>query len=76
MKRLLVILALLSMGSGLRVSDASLKAECHRECYSCETRCRLAKDYESCKLVCLEVKRSCCAGNGFGGGPRTTCSCS
>jgi hypothetical protein len=70
-KPLLLILALLSLAA-----DSGKKAQCHHQCFSCQTRCRHSDDYKGCVSVCLEFKRSCCSSCGAGPGPKTTCSCS
>lgn len=78
MKRFLVLSVLFTLAIGAQAKDnrSARKAECHQECFSCETRCRHSADYKSCVQTCLEIKRSCCQSCGAGPGPTSTCSCS
>lgn len=69
MARLLLVLALVTLGS----SDSRAKAQCHHQCFTCETRCH---HDAACRRTCLEMKRACCQSKGFGPGPHDTCDCS
>jgi hypothetical protein len=71
MRNLILVLALLTLAA-----DSGKKAQCHRQCYNCETRCQHSQDMPSCRAMCLEIKRSCCTSCGAGPGPKSTCSCS
>lgn len=72
---ILPLLAFLALGAQA-TDNGQRRAECHHECFSCETRCRHAPEFKSCKETCLEMKRSCCQAAGTGPGPSTTCDCS
>lgn len=69
----LVLFAVLVLipGTPTQGSCGGDRQACYRTCVDCRTRC---KD-ESCKQTCYQIKRSCCASNGFGGGPRKDCTC-
>jgi len=70
----LILLALLC--SLALPADSRGKAKCHSQCFQCTVRCKQrAPDVETCRQMCLELKRACCANCGAGPGPRTTCSC-
>jgi hypothetical protein len=74
--KVIALLALIALSSGAQATDGQRRAECHHECFSCETRCRHAPEFKSCKNTCLELKKACCQAASSGPGPNTTCDCS
>lgn len=76
MKQLLTLITLATLlVSTSTTAPAYGKGErqaCFRTCVDCRSRC---KGNEDCKRTCYQIKRSCCASNGYGGGPNLDCTC-
>lgn len=56
-------------------ADTDARVVCRDECTSCTMRCGSAKDKESCRRTCHELKRMCCISAGRKPGAYGGCAC-